>query len=194
MSSYPVCRPEGTIGDGRIFLIKISHHSEAFGDIQIHTSPMQLLCNSKPHADKLCEYLTAWFPFYARTGFLPSTFLFANDCVSLDIILFCHFLPYFMSCVADRLEHVTNYLFICVRIFIICLTVKWQRHRKPMARVYYLDQCVQRLPFHLTHWGRDQIDAISQMTFSNTFSWIKMFKFRLRFHWSLFPRVQLTIF
>ena len=36
--------------------------------------------------------------------------------------------------------------------------------------------------------------AIFQTTFSNAFSWMKMFKFRLRFHWRLFPRVQLTIF
>ena len=38
------------------------------------------------------------------------------------------------------------------------------------------------------------MDAISQTTFSNAFSWIKMFEFRLKFHWSLFPGVQLTIF
>ena len=34
--------------------------------------------------------------------------------------------------------------------------------------------------------------AIFQTTFSNTFSWMKMEEFRLRFHWSLFLRVQLT--
>ena len=45
----------------------------------------------------------------------------------------------------------------------------------------------------LTHWGRDQIDAISQTTFSNAFSRMKMNEFRLEFHWSLFLRVQLTI-
>ena len=45
----------------------------------------------------------------------------------------------------------------------------------------------------LTHWGRDKMAAIFQTTFSNAFSWMKIFKFRLRFHWSLFPRVQLTI-
>ena len=39
-----------------------------------------------------------------------------------------------------------------------------------------------------------QMDAISQTTFSNAFSWMKMFEFRLKFHWSMFPRVQLTIF
>ena len=47
---------------------------------------------------------------------------------------------------------------------------------------------------YLTHWGRDKIDAISQTACSSAFSWMKMFEFHLRFHWSLFLRVQLTIF
>ena len=46
----------------------------------------------------------------------------------------------------------------------------------------------------LTHWGRDKMDAISQTTFSSAFSWMKIFEFRWKFHWSLFLRVQLTIF
>ena len=44
----------------------------------------------------------------------------------------------------------------------------------------------------LTHWGRDKMAVIFQTTFSNTFSWMKMKEFRLRFHWSLFPRIKLT--
>ena len=47
---------------------------------------------------------------------------------------------------------------------------------------------------HLTHWGREKMAAISQTTFSNAFSWMKMDEFRLKFHWSLFLRCQLTIF
>ena len=39
----------------------------------------------------------------------------------------------------------------------------------------------------LTHWGRDKMDAISHMTYSSAFSWMKMLEFRLNFHWSLFP-------
>ena len=46
----------------------------------------------------------------------------------------------------------------------------------------------------LTHWGRDKMAAISQTIFSNAFSWMKMFEFWLKFHWSLFLRVQLIIF
>ena len=46
----------------------------------------------------------------------------------------------------------------------------------------------------LTHWGRDKMATVFQTTFSNTFSWMKMYEFRLRFHWRLFPRFDLTIF
>ena len=46
---------------------------------------------------------------------------------------------------------------------------------------------------NLTHGGRDEMDAIWQTTFSSAFSWMKIFEFRLKFHWSLFLRVQLTI-
>ena len=51
----------------------------------------------------------------------------------------------------------------------------------------------QRHPFAnfqllLTHWGREKMDAISQTTLSNVFSWMKMIEFRLTFHWSFFPK------
>ena len=46
----------------------------------------------------------------------------------------------------------------------------------------------------LTHWGRDQIDAISQTTFSNAFPWLKMFQFRFNFYWHLLLGVQSIIF
>ena len=36
--------------------------------------------------------------------------------------------------------------------------------------------------------------AIFQTTFSNVFSWMKMYELRFKFHWNLFLRVQLTIF
>ena len=45
-----------------------------------------------------------------------------------------------------------------------------------------------------THWGWDKMAAIYQYTFLNAFSWLEMYTFRLRFHWSLFIRVQLIIF
>ena len=34
-----------------------------------------------------------------------------------------------------------------------------------------------------------QMDATSQTTFSSAFSWMKMFHFWIKFHWSLFLKV-----
>ena len=45
----------------------------------------------------------------------------------------------------------------------------------------------------LTHWGQYEVAAVCQMAYSHVICWIKMYKFRLSFHWSLFPRVQSTI-
>ena len=48
-------------------------------------------------------------------------------------------------------------------------------------------------PLVLTHRNRDKTAGTFQTTFSIAFSWIKMYDFRLKFHWSLFLRVKLTI-
>ena len=45
--------------------------------------------------------------------------------------------------------------------------------------------CVQ-CPLLLNSLRPRQMDAISQTTFSNAFSWMKMFEFRLKFHWVKF--------
>ena len=47
--------------------------------------------------------------------------------------------------------------------------------------------------YQLIHWGRDKMAAIFKATFLNGFSGMKMYVFRLRFHWSLFLGVQLAI-
>ena len=44
-----------------------------------------------------------------------------------------------------------------------------------------------------THVPLDKMAAMSQTIFSDAFSWMKSFVFWLKFHWSLFLRVQLTI-
>ena len=50
------------------------------------------------------------------------------------------------------------------------------------------------LNYIVWHWVWHKTVVIFQTTFSNAFSWMKIYEFRLRFHWSLFLRVQLTIF
>ena len=48
--------------------------------------------------------------------------------------------------------------------------------------------------WHSKQWGQDEMDNISQMTYSNVFSSMKMFEFQLKFQWGLFLRDLLTIF
>ena len=54
---------------------------------------------------------------------------------------------------------------------------------------------IQNLVFNLTlHTSIWHIQAaISQITFSNAFSWMKIIVFYLKFYWNMFPCVQLTI-
>ena len=66
---------------------------------------------------------------------------------------------------------------------------------KPSAAVVY----TPGLPYKpcsilLSHWGRDEMADIFQTTFINGFSWMKLYEFWLKFHWSLFLGVQSTIF
>ena len=45
---------------------------------------------------------------------------------------------------------------------------------------------------HLTHWGRNKMAAISKTTLSIAFSSMKMFEFRLKFHWSFVPKCPIN--
>ena len=47
--------------------------------------------------------------------------------------------------------------------------------------------------YMLSYWGWDKMANILHTTFSNAFSWMKIFEFQIQFDWSLFLRVQLTI-
>ena len=64
--------------------------------------------------------------------------------------------------------------------------MRWKRHCLTPSKEFISQHL-------LTHWGRGKMTPIFQTAFSNAFSWMKMYSFRLIFHWSLFPRVQLTI-
>ena len=71
----------------------------------------------------------------------------------------------------------------------------WWRHGMATIPTGPLwDECNNVDWFSLTHWGRDKMAAISQTTFSSGFSLLKMYEFRLRFYWSVFLMVKLTIF
>ena len=69
-----------------------------------------------------------------------------------------------------------------------------QNGRWDLLRVNPMGCSTHKRQSIVPHWGRDQIAAFSQATYSKAFSWMKMYTFPLRFHWSMFPMVQLTIF
>ena len=55
------------------------------------------------------------------------------------------------------------------------------------------ESVITSLCIWLPHWCRDKFAAMSQMTFSTAFSWMKMCVFRLTFHWNLFLKFESTI-
>ena len=48
--------------------------------------------------------------------------------------------------------------------------------------------------FGLSHWGWDKMAPIFQTTFSNAFSWMKMYEFRFKVLLKFVPKFELTIF
>ena len=62
-------------------------------------------------------------------------------------------------------------------------------------RSFWMQHCMKLCrssPLPLTHWGRSKMAAVLQTTCSDVCLWMKSFVFRFKFHWILFPRVQLT--
>ena len=80
--------------------------------------------------------------------------------------------------------------------FYTSLNNRWSHSRFPVIwdAMVLMRRHGNVLAWYLTHWGRDKMADIFPPTFSNGFSWMKMYEFRLIFHWSLFLGVQLTIF
>ena len=60
--------------------------------------------------------------------------------------------------------------------------------------VIYIFYLSCRYMLSLTHWDRDKMVTISQKALPYTFYWMKLLEFRLKLHWSLFLRVQITLF
>ena len=61
--------------------------------------------------------------------------------------------------------------------------------RSSSGPLWQLD--TNRIPYLISPWTK--WPPFWQMTFSNEFSGMKMVEFWFKFHWNLFPRVQLTI-
>ena len=69
----------------------------------------------------------------------------------------------------------------------------WYNHNMVHRHLFLFTIDKNHLSISLAYWDRGQIAAISQTIFWNVFSWMKMYEFRLRFHWNMFLRFELTI-
>ena len=69
---------------------------------------------------------------------------------------------------------------------------KWPTTTREKSRRFE-EQWLRQTLFLLIHWGRDKMATNFLMTFSKAFSRMKIYEYWLRFHWSLFPRIKLTI-
>ena len=72
-------------------------------------------------------------------------------------------------------------------VFCVLFQIMWVRSGKRQHR-----EACQSQDQKLTHLPLNKMDAISQMTFSNAFSWMNKVPFWRKFHRSLFLRVHLT--
>ena len=57
--------------------------------------------------------------------------------------------------------------------------------------MYFINTMTNMVVYFLTHWGRDNMADILQTDLSNTWSCVKIITFCFKFHWILFPWVQL---
>ena len=78
-------------------------------------------------------------------------------------------------------------------------------HDGPVPVYKYSVMCQTNSPLHTPRWDDSKLShnlvinpltkspTFWQTTFWNAFSWLKMIEFRFKFHWNLFPGVQLTV-
>ena len=88
----------------------------------------------------------------------------------------------------DKFTPTCSFLITCHHMFVLNMLCNQSAHVHTWVGVLGHNW------FSLTHWDREKMAAISQMTFWNGFSLMEMYELRLKFHWSLFLGTQLTIF
>ena len=165
----------------------------------------------------MCEYNAA----YAQTQFVSRGSLFTNIWLqtirslrSYHVRTFCH--DHFtkfgwewnkISIEDELIERVTG--FQCSiqmrRLLKIWYSSKnhlnpdskfhWGHHEAHLGRQDPGGPHVGHMNFAIwEHIEDERKQTILKKTFSNVFSWMKMYRSPLKFHWILFPRVQLTLF
>ena len=95
---------------------------------------------------------------------------------------------------------VMRFAFSYHKVVMYSLRDEFQTMKTSSADKADVESCIQTRSLQiqtyvtvLTHWGREKFPK-NFLTFSNAFSWMKIYKFRFRFNWSLFLRVSLITF
>ena len=128
----------------------------------------------------MCETDNTIIPF-------PSLYFYLHE----NVIYMCLWPHCFPDGIVN-FQTIILWIFVCYIIIIIKSEIWITSHRVRLG--HKTVTCVVCLAMLWTHWGRDNMATISQTTFSNEFSWMKMLEFWFKFNWRLFLRVQLTIF
>ena len=101
---------------------------------------------------------------------------------------------------SDDFNYTVKRIWSCILIQVSRVYVhrtKWQQKSvtsEPMM-TRFIVACIHQAS-KIYEWNAkfNTLAAIFQTIFVNGFSWMKIYQLRLRFHWSLFLRVVLTIF
>ena len=77
----------------------------------------------------------------------------------------------------------TNRIDITVEASVLHFLIQQTNYRLSLNR----NRCIENTNrWQITHWDRDKISAIFMTIFLNAFSWMRISKFLLWFHWNLF--------
>ena len=179
-------------GHGIYFLYVVWQKAEA----NIH-----IICHFNLIISSSTKHVT-WSPFYLPGLTLIITWI-SNRIPSKVRFEISHPFPSFNGCTVEVLEWISIFI---SHLVMALAAIDWggfssstlacsqtpATHMKIFHQYVPLVWSSNELQWlDLTQWGRDKMVAIFQMTYSNAFSWTKMCEFRLKFHWSLFPVVQL---
>ena len=113
---------------------------------------------------------SSWGPFYWH-GLILSPAQISNQSIIMCRMKIIYPFPNFRGASIEVWEWISNFI---------------------DAKLYWACDYLSVLGLNLIHSKRRQNGRHSQTTFKNGFSWMKMYEFRLKFHWSLFLRVPIN--
>ena len=135
--------------------------------------------------------ISYWYPFCIIVLAISATFCCIQQFPPLNLSQYCENM--LIQLLQSSLLRWENHYGIC-HCGINAATCTLQHHTTNWFQINWTSPSLVGICWSLSHLGRDKMAVIFQTTFSNSFSWMKLHKFPLRFHLSLLQGVQLSIF